>query len=132
MVSVYKITDCNDLNYIGTTKQTLSHRMSQHRYAKRNPNRHKCSSSKLDLDNCHITLLEICNDENRNDKEQYWINKFECVNLYPTIPYCKTHPKEFRKNVTSYRTKLRRYQRTWGGDPLYNNNLLKIDVNVFT
>jgi len=131
MVSVYKITDCNGLNYIGSTKQILSSRMSGHRYAKRNPNRHICSSSKLDLDNCEIILLEECSIENRNEREQYWIDKTECVNAYPTISFIKTNPKEHRKRMTTYRTKLRRYQRTWGGDPVFNNNLLKIDVKLF-
>lgn len=132
MVSVYKITDCNGLNYIGTTTQKLSCRISGHRYAKKNDKRFNCSSSQLNLDDCHVTLLETCDDENRKNREQYWIDNFECVNIYPTIPFKERHPKEFRKKVTDYRRELRNYKRSWGDDSgYYNNNLLSIDVNLF-
>jgi len=79
MVSIYGIEDINDLIYVGSTKQKyLSNRLSKHRdYRKRNI---YCSSSKLNLDYCIIYELERCNEENRKEREQYWINKLDCVN----------------------------------------------------
>mgnify|MGYP000273979593 CR=1 FL=1 len=112
MVSVYKITDCNGLNYIGTTKQKLSCRMSEHRYAKRNPNREICSSSKLDLDNCHITLLETCNNENRKIREQYWIDKIECVNKINSVKQITNEEYIKHYNITN-REKVRERNRIW-------------------
>ena len=117
MVSVYKITDCNGLNYIGSTKQKLSYRMSGHRYDR---SRNNWSSSKLDLDNCEIILLEECSIENRKIREQYWIDNTKCVNFQNALGNKKQ------------RDALRElYINTWGGNKRYENNLLRIDVKLF-
>ncbi len=79
MVTIYCIEDINDLKYVGSTKHTLKGRLIQHITSKRM--KRKCSSIKLDLDNCKIYSLETCNECDRYDRERYWINKIECVNI---------------------------------------------------
>jgi len=147
MVSVYKITDCNGLNYIGTTVQKLSYRLNDHRSDKK-ARRNGMTSSKLDLDNCEITLLETCNHENRNEREQYYMDVTECVNTKNTVrKFCrKTYNKNARetkadyyinyrernrKKAKSYMTSLYQYQLTWGGIKYKENNLLMIDDDLF-
>ena len=78
MISIYKIEDINDLAYVGSTGQTLNARLSGHRGDKKNGR--YCSSSKLNLDNCIITLLEECSKEERKQREKYWINHLDTVN----------------------------------------------------
>lgn len=78
MVSIYAIEDINDLIYVGSTKQKLNKRLSMHRSDKRN--KKYCSSSKLNLDYCIIYELERCEQKDRKEKEQYWIDKLESIN----------------------------------------------------
>jgi len=78
MVSIYLIEDCNGLKYVGSTKQSLNARFNSHKYAKKINKPY--SSNKLNLEDCNITELECCNDENRKEREQYWIDKIDCIN----------------------------------------------------
>jgi len=147
-VNIYCIEDINNLKYIGSTKQKLKYRLSNHKYNK------NCSSKKLDLDNCKIYQLEECNQSNRKEREQYWINNTKCVNKYNTIfdrkeyikqydeinkeskkQYQKQYHKQHYKENKEYRKERMKqydyYQKTWGGDKRWNNNLLCIDINLF-
>ena len=81
MVQIYCIEDINDLKYVGRTTQTLSRRMEKHRTSKK-IGKGCASSSKLDLANAIITLLEECSEEDSKSREQYWIDNTECVNQY--------------------------------------------------
>ena len=117
---IYCVEDCNGLKYIGQTTTRLKQRLSQHKYVKNHKN--NCSSGRLDLDNCEIKILEICAIERRNEVEQYWIDRIDCVNKNNTYPL----------NRQSYKKNYDKYQKSWGGDlRADNNNLLKIDVNLF-
>lgn len=81
IVQVYKIRDKNGKEYIGTTTTSLKLRKYQHQYNKRK-NQNRCSSGELDLENATISLLEVCNSDNRNERETYWIEQHpECVNI---------------------------------------------------
>ena len=73
---IYCIEDINDLKYVGKTKQKLNKRFQSHLSNK------SCSSKKLNLYNAIIYPLEECEEENAREREQYWINKIECVNEY--------------------------------------------------
>jgi len=100
MVTIYCIEDINDLKYVGSTSQKLNRRLNQHRC------RLNCSSSKLNLHNCIIFPLETCDESNRKEREKYWINKIDCVNVFKL----NFSQREWRENN-------REYSREW-----YKNN----------
>ena len=142
MVKIYLIEDCNGLKYVGSTILKLKYRLSKHRSNK------KCSSRELNLDDCKIYTLEECDEENRKIREQYWIDHTECVNERNTIfdkkeydkqrqksdkskEYKKNYHQENREKKLEYQLNNYHYKNSWGGDPRSNNNLLKIDLNIF-
>jgi len=93
MVNIYCITDCNGLKYVGSTRQNIRHRLSNHTYHKKKNIRY-CSSHKLDLDNCEIEVLETCNPEIRYEREKHYINTIDCVNeIKFTFDYKSYHKK---------------------------------------
>ena len=114
MVSVYKITDCNGLNYIGTTIQKLSSRLSDHRNE-----REQYYMDTTDCVNTKNTIRKFCrktyNENVRETKADYYIN----------------YRERNREKAKSYMTSLYQYQLTWGGIKYKENNLLMIDVNLF-
>ena len=91
MVLIYCIEDINDLKYVGSTTQKLNIRLSEHKSHK------NCSSSKLNLHNCIITELESCDESNRKEREQYYIDTIDCVNQNNTIFDSKEYHKEYRE-----------------------------------
>jgi len=140
MIKIYCIEDCDGLKYIGSTKRTLNQRLSHHRCCK------DCRSRELYLNNCKIYTLEECDEEQRKEREQYWIDHTECVNKYNTVfnekEYRKEYYKENKDKIIEYRKNNRdkllkqmnnnyHYKNSWGGDPRFSNNLLKIDLNIF-
>ena len=70
-VNIYKITDCNGLIYVGSTKSTVAARLCNHLYEKRKGRRY-CISHKLDLENCEIEVIEECDSKNKKEKIIYW------------------------------------------------------------
>jgi len=99
---IYCIEDINDFKYVGSTNQKLNIRLSQHRSDKK-LNR-SISSSKLNLYNCIIYELEKCNEENKKEREQSWINKLHCVNIN-NIVFDKKEWRENNKQKTSIHNK---------------------------
>ena len=137
MYKVYLIRDIHGLKYVGCTKKTLKERLKEHEYHKRNGI--YLSSSKLDFTCCKITILEDdITEENKKEKEQYWIDKIDCVKEYDT-KYNNEHKKqkkqyreENKEKHQKYHKEYRAYQISWGGRPNRNNNsLLKIDIDLF-
>jgi len=127
MVKIYCIEDCNGLKYVGSTIQTLNKRLYHHR------SHNECKSNDLDLYNSKIYTLEECEEKQRKVREQYWIDNTKCVNKCNTIK--KKSKKEYDK-IYREKNKLKRkqyqdYTASWAGDPRYNNNLLKIDLDIF-
>ena len=134
MIRIYYIKDINDLKYVGSTKKTLVRRLSGHKVDKKRDR--KLTSSKLDLENCEIYEIETCDEIDRNEREQYWIDRIDCVNRYNTIHDYENYGKDYyRKNkehLSNQRKKLNNYRMTWGGDIRgLECNLLKIDLSVF-
>ena len=76
---IYCIEDINDLKYVGKTTQSLRRRFQAH---KDNGN---CSSNKLNLYNAIIYQLEECDKVVSKEREQYWMNKIDCVNVRKAI-----------------------------------------------
>ncbi len=118
-VKIYCIIDINGLKYVGSTKQKLHRRLKDHKTDKKH-RPHNVSSRLLDLDNCEMILLDECAAYDRKEKEQYWIDNTICVNISNTFHNRKQYTKQ------SYH-----YQKSWGGDKRYFNNLLEIDINLF-
>tara|TARA_R110002126_G_scaffold61513_1_gene158973 strand:- start:378 stop:833 length:456 start_codon:yes stop_codon:yes gene_type:complete len=148
MISIYCITDINNINYVGSTKNKIEQRLSNHKVDKK---RHlNISSSKLDLDNVTIKLLELCDEDNRMEREGYWINKLDTININrlqgrdPTwreknkhkikewnTKYCKISYEKYKVERLKKAKLKYKYQSSWGGDIRTNNNLLLIDINFF-
>lgn len=106
---IYCIEDINDIKYIGSTSRNLQTRLTEHRYKQRH--NLDCSSKKLNLYNCIIYELEICNDSDRMEREKYWINKIDCVN---TIKYTgKNHNENQNRYYHKYIEKRRAYNRKY-------------------
>jgi len=129
---IYCIEDINNLKYIGSTKQKLNQRFSAHK------KKNECSSKLLDLENCEIKVLEICDASHRTLREQYWINNTECINKNNCIldnEKRKKRMRNYRKDnlprLNEYKKNYREYRKSWGGDERSNNNLLLININLF-
>mgnify|MGYP003660513792 FL=1 len=106
MVKIYCIEDINDLKYVGSTKLLLRQRLAGHKYRK------NCSSNKLNLYNCIIYVLEECSEENRKEREKYWIQKIDCVNIH--IPIVGMTREEYHKQYTKLnKDKKREYDKEY-------------------
>ena len=134
MVKIYCIEDCNGLKYVGSTIKTFKKRLSQHKSGKKKTQ--NCSSKKLDLDNCRMYELEECPDENRIEREKYWISQTDCVNEmkydFNRKEWDKECNKKYRENnkeyIKEYKKKKYNYRKSWGGDERTQNNLLLINI----
>ena len=81
MKNIYKIiNDINDLVYVGQTKYSIDERLKQHW---RESKRTRCENrplykafNTLGFKHFSIVLLEQCDDNIANEREIYWINKF--------------------------------------------------------
>jgi len=96
MVTIYCIEDINDLKYVGSTTRPLNIRLTQHRSDKRRQKYY--TSSKLNLEYCIIYSLEECDEENKKQREQYWIDEIDCVNEKNTIIDYEQYWINYRKN----------------------------------
>jgi hypothetical protein len=105
MVKIYCIEDINDLKYIGSTVMELNKRLNSHKCNK------DCSSRKLNLYNCIIYQLEECSQCVRKEREQYWIDKMECVNLYKTTKFNKN--EWLKNNKEKHNEQSKNAMRRW-------------------
>ena len=79
-IKIYKIVDKENGNvYVGSTKQKyVCDRISKHRHPD-----NTCSSKQIiDNNNYYYELIEVCTDENRKERERYFINNTDnCINI---------------------------------------------------
>jgi hypothetical protein len=142
MYKIYKIVDNTNGNiYIGQTKSEVRVRIYKHKYEYK-IKRNICSSKDILCNNdwCYELIEDNLNKEEANIKEIYYINNtLNCIN---TIKYTGENIEKRNKTMKEYKLKnekkINDYQKnyyhlknSWGGDPRSNNNLLKIDVNLF-
>ena len=89
---IYCIEDINDLKYVGKTKQDLNRRFLDHKSKK------DCSAKKLNLYNAIIYPLEECDEDLSKEREKYWINKLNTVNIMRLHFDSKLYSKTYRQN----------------------------------
>jgi hypothetical protein len=133
---IYKIVSENcDNIYIGSTAESrlcrrLQKHLSNYRDYLKGKSKSYCKSFDIfNEGNYKIILIENCPCKNKDElrmREQYWLdNTDNKVNKNNAIHDKKEYDR-IRWNG------LRSYQNSWGGDiRANNNNLLKIDVNLF-
>ena len=131
MVIIYKILDNEtDECYIGSTNQKLKRRLGQHK-GKNNV----CSSKKIiGNDNYKIEILEVCNENNRNEREQFYISNIKnVVNIKNTIYNEKEDRKKYQlknKDRIKKNAKIRRdWKILWGETKRDICNLSNIKVH---
>ena len=115
MIQIYLLEDINDLKYVGSTGMTLVKRLDGHRQNKRSDL--ACSSKKLNLENCSIIQLEECEEENKKERERFWINKLDTVNARKLNYDDAERTREKYKNDPVYRAKQIAYMRNRRLDP---------------
>ena len=112
MYKIYLIRDIHGLKYVGCTKQTLKKRLQNHGSDKRNGK--YCSSHKLDFSCCKISILENdITEQNKKKKEQYWIDKIDCVNDINAILDKENKPEKIKQYYQDNKKKLTEYQKKY-------------------
>jgi group I intron endonuclease len=81
-IKIYGLVDHrnNEIRYVGKTKRQLNKRLYEHIYNKRTIRTYKSNwITALRKENLNplIIELEICNENNWIEREQYWINKID-------------------------------------------------------
>lgn len=125
---VYMITDTNEtMRYIGSTKQTLSQRMTVHRSNyrrwKENKTQNYCASFSLfdtcGINNCQILLLHEMEGDSKDAIriiEHHYISETECVNkrgAYRSEEQLRNYQLNYQpKYRAENREKLNAYART--------------------
>ena len=151
---IYKIIDNTNGNiYIGSTaEKLLCKRLSKHKTSYKcylNPNIKQGYMRSFDIlknNDYRIILIEECNCEKKEQllsREQYWIDKLDCINYLNPIGDRKkskqiwadnnkdkikiTHEKyrENNREIMNERNRLNRYS-------ISINNINKIDPNLFS
>tara|TARA_R110000744_G_C19003536_1_gene522111 strand:+ start:52 stop:480 length:429 start_codon:yes stop_codon:yes gene_type:complete len=135
---IYKIIDeSNNDNYYGSTIQILEDRFRTHgMFSGYNKSKKKCK----------IELVENYPCESKRElekREQYYIDTYDCINKSDAV----CNPEKRRKQIrecnakrlvelrvykNDWHTERQRYEKTWGGDKRFHNNLLTIDTDLFT
>ena len=110
-VSIYKISsELTDLIYVGSTTKKLNERLCGHRYEFTNRSEGKCTSFKIfEIDpNCSIDLIEECNEENRYEREGWWvINTPNCVNKYLPGRTWSEYYRDNKEKINEQKAKYR-------------------------
>ena len=91
-------------------------------------------SSKLIIESgkYEVEILEECEEDMRLEREQYWMDKINCINKNKTYHSRKWDKKEENKlKMKEWFKNNKKYKDSWGGDKRSNNNLLMIDINLF-
>ena len=144
---IYLITDnTNNNKYVGSTKQTMTERMGSHRYGYKKyllGERNKVMSFDI-FKNGDYTheVLEYYPCECRRElekREQYWLDKIDCINAKRAFMTKENRLESARKcdrkrtrDCKPYLKRYRAYRSSWGGDSRTNNNLLSIQLDLFT
>ena len=125
-IQIY-IIECNITSdkYVGSTSNELHRRIARHISGK-----NLCSSSIIiDRNDFTYRLLEECDNAIRNEREQYWINELNCINIKNPIPLPRKEMCPIKKkNYDKYR---REWKMSWGETKRDICNLLYIKTDLF-
>jgi predicted GIY-YIG superfamily endonuclease len=136
---IYQMIDETDGDiYIGSTIQTLNERFWDHHIEK---------SYNKNKSNFKISLIEEYPCKNKSEllqREQYWIDRIDCINKtrsYRTKKqkndyfkkWIENNKESYNKNKKQAMKRAREYQKSMGGrvDDWNNNSLVKIDPEAF-
>ena len=129
MAYIYKLKIAGK-SYVGSTKNELNHRYSQHKSNNKLKNPTGWTTAEQVMERPHtITLIENVTEERVKQRERYWIERLNnCVNHFRPYRSVEEKVQEKRQLVKD----LRKYQDSWGGQlRSYNNCLLRVDTNLF-
>ena len=141
-MKIYLLENEIGQKYVGKTTTTLKQRYASHMCSS-----NETSSKLMKPKPNKITLLEECDDDKSFEREKYWINYYDTINIMKLNKDKKEYDKEWNeKNKEWYadyhqKNKQKRYeqqkerriyQRSWGGELRHDNLcLLKISMDVF-
>lgn len=110
MTLIYKIVDNTNGNiYVGSTNQQLHRRIACHK--KKN---NDCSSKEIIKNNNYdVSIIEECNEENRNEREQFYIDSLDCVNIKNTVWNEKKYNKEYIEKNKHHKKEYDKIRRNW-------------------
>jgi hypothetical protein len=148
---IYELVDLTNNNkYYGSTVQDLKVRKSGHvcnyKSYLNKKNHYRSSFEIIKNNNYEIYLVENfpCNSKTELEaREGYYIRNNNCVNKRIEGRTKKEYSKEYNKQyridnkekrkeyLKEYFKQYTKYNNSWGGDPRYNNNLLKINLDIF-
>jgi len=139
MVIIYRLYSDN-LSYIGSTKSKLYDRIAKHKYDYKQylmTNKHYLTSFEIMKYPYKYEILELCDELVRRNREQYWIDNVDCVNIQNPDKresrkvISDRHYKKYKEKRLEYSKLVKRWKSSWGGDSRYNNNLLSISLDLF-
>lgn len=99
--------DCDGLKYVGSTTKSLEKRHSRHKYENTG------SVRKMKVKFTHIWLLEICNEKNRYEREQYYIDTIDCVNIANAVYDINKKYKKTKKWMDENRKYVKEYNKQY-------------------
>ena len=82
MYKIYQIINIDGERYVGSTKQILKRRYNLHKANNKLKNPTGWTTAKKVMDKPHtILLIENTTEEQVKQRERYWIDKIDCVNI---------------------------------------------------
>lgn len=129
MITIYKISSPDSSkNYIGSTSD-FPHRIAVHKQYDKDYCKSLCMSriifEEYGFEKCVFEILEECEEDNRNEREQYWIDNTEnVINARNTIFDRSIHQKtkyERIKDTESFKEENRTRSKNY-----YEQNKQKI------
>ena len=123
MISIYKIVDNTNGNiYVGSTCNLIK-RKNRHE-------KHCDCSSKIIIKNndYYFEVIEECTEENRNKREQYYMDKLDNVINKYKVRRDKEQHKIFK---SEYDKKRRKWLSSFGETCRDQHSLLRITPNLF-
>ena len=110
MTHIYKIVDKDTgETYVGSTSQKIHRRMKTHLQTYS-----RCSSrSIIEKNNYDVIIIEDCDENDRNEREQYWIDNTDCVNIKNPIFDRKAYKRKWYEEHIEEKKKYDKIRRNW-------------------